>query len=599
MTERTSESSAGVSSGKSRRIVSGVIIASVALISAVVGISYHGGHGALERGIMRMVPERALRSMTTRAENPGVCMKGSTHCVCSLKPHWTLVHAEDNLAPSTCDLRADRHGYSCDCAGDRLCRIDDEAPCKRMLRTEATLLDDGFIGCQYVPEPCPLVKYVEPIEGEDKRVAFPSEHRKAPFTAERVQSFKGKRLFPSGSLAEWEQLQGSEKGKLKKSTSDCERWVVLTSPPDHCDYGKEFEKLSGWCVVVVADTKKARFGAPKVEGDGPEKVVFLGENEQKKLGYGISEHVPWDHFGRKNIGYLYAIQHGAKRVFDTACDHNLMSPLSKQVTVSSLNKQTVSADFKMLDKGSSSALFNPFDQVSVRLWTQHKSPGKVWPRGFPLDNILSTEKERSGPFGVSSEGIMTESKMADTSDFGVIASLSTREPDVDAIYRMTKKLPLHITTRDARYVLNKGVVMPYNAQSSVHTQFSLWGLVLPLSVRERVSDIWRSYMVQRLLWDLGKHVVAVSPFVEHTRVYHTTIEDFEAEEDLYRKAGGMVDTMLVFRPKSAHLAGRLEEAVIDLYERNFIQASDVYMFQAWIKDLCAVGYEFPALVENA
>ncbi len=35
--------------------------------------------------------------------------------------------------------------------------------------------------------------------------------------------------------------------------------------------------------------------------------------------------VPWDHFGRKNVGYLYAIRHGAKAIFDFDDDNILYS----------------------------------------------------------------------------------------------------------------------------------------------------------------------------------------------------------------------------------------------------------------------------------
>ena len=35
------------------------------------------------------------------------------------------------------------------------------------------------------------------------------------------------------------------------------------------------------------------------------------------------DHLPWNHFGRKNIGYLYAISMGAKTIFDFDDDNML------------------------------------------------------------------------------------------------------------------------------------------------------------------------------------------------------------------------------------------------------------------------------------
>lgn len=41
-------------------------------------------------------------------------------------------------------------------------------------------------------------------------------------------------------------------------------------------------------------------------------VTYLSPEDQEALPYRIKNLLSWDHFGRKNIGYLYAIHHGAK-----------------------------------------------------------------------------------------------------------------------------------------------------------------------------------------------------------------------------------------------------------------------------------------------
>lgn len=42
-----------------------------------------------------------------------------------------------------------------------------------------------------------------------------------------------------------------------------------------------------------------------------EGVIYLTPEDQEKLPYRIVSLLPWNHFGRKNIGYLYAVHHGA------------------------------------------------------------------------------------------------------------------------------------------------------------------------------------------------------------------------------------------------------------------------------------------------
>lgn len=63
-------------------------------------------------------------------------------------------------------------------------------------------------------------------------------------------------------------------------------------------------------MVVVADTK-----SPKGWTCG--SCVYLSVEDQKCLNYGIVEVIPYKAYTRKNIGYLWAIQQGATKVFDT------------------------------------------------------------------------------------------------------------------------------------------------------------------------------------------------------------------------------------------------------------------------------------------
>ena len=37
--------------------------------------------------------------------------------------------------------------------------------------------------------------------------------------------------------------------------------------------------------------------------------------------------------------------------------------------------------------------------------------------------------------------------------------------------------------------------------NEVASQEAFWGLLLPVTVHGRVSDIWRAYLTQKLLWD--------------------------------------------------------------------------------------------------
>lgn len=60
--------------------------------------------------------------------------------------------------------------------------------------------------------------------------------------------------------------------------------------------------------------------------------------------------------------------------------------------------------------------------------------------------------------------------------------------------------------------------------------------LMPIQVHGRVSDIWRSYIAQRLLWEADAYVAFAPPMVTQVRSPHNPLADMHAEHDLYAKA---------------------------------------------------------------
>ena len=110
-----------------------------------------------------------------------------------------------------------------------------------------------------------------------------------------------------------------------------------------------------------------------------------------------------------------------------------------------------------------------------------------------------------------------------------------------------------------------------------------------------MTDIWRAYFAQRLLWDIGLRIAFALPWVTQYRNVHVLLGDFNSEVPLYQQSGALVDDLLAWRPTSPSLPGRLEELYIHMYELNIVGAKDVALAQAWISDLLRLGYRFPAV----
>ena len=93
-----------------------------------------------------------------------------------------------------------------------------------------------------------------------------------------------------------------------------------------------------------------------------------------------------NHFSRKNIGYLYAIHHGAQQIYDTDDDNELVGDGSGFVQWSDkmmMLKDEDSEKKQIFEWRETSRLFNPYSEFKLSL----EGSGIQqfgWPRGFPL-----------------------------------------------------------------------------------------------------------------------------------------------------------------------------------------------------------------------
>ena len=91
---------------------------------------------------------------------------------------------------------------------------------------------------------------------------------------------------------------------------------------DGCNPVRYQDMLSDWRLVVVGDKK----GPLNYDILINQLFFFLSANEQIELSkhFSMINNIPWNHFGRKNVGYLYATLHGARMVWDFDDDNGLI-----------------------------------------------------------------------------------------------------------------------------------------------------------------------------------------------------------------------------------------------------------------------------------
>lgn len=332
------------------------------------------------------------------------------------------------------------------------------------------------------------------------------------------------------------------------------RWIVITSIYYPTQAVQLLASLSGWKVVVVADKKTP----PDWSCPG---CVLLTLEDQRQLGYKTYDYIPFNHYARKNIGYLYAISQGAEVIYDTD-DDNI--PLN--------------GDLNYLPS-TYSGLMIKTKNFFCNIYSHFGQP-TVWPRGFPIENVLN-------------------SSVSETVFIGhyplIQQALVNGDPDVDAIFRLTRNLNINFSNQPSSLSLSPQTMCPFNSQSTFFHKDAFWGLLIPVSTKFRVCDIWRGYITQRLLWDIEGSLAFLPPQAIQERNDHNLLIDFIDELDLYIKSKKLAMSLIDWKGTDQALKERFIDLVQYLIQQKFYEPIELELLKAWMFDLNKIGYKMPLL----
>ena len=94
-----------------------------------------------------------------------------------------------------------------------------------------------------------------------------------------------------------------------------EKWIIMTTNNlENISYYSIFESLNDWKTLILSlNESNDRICNLFNSSD---KLVYLSIKDQLRLSYNILKYIPMNSYCRKNIGYLFAIEHGAKEIFE-------------------------------------------------------------------------------------------------------------------------------------------------------------------------------------------------------------------------------------------------------------------------------------------
>lgn len=325
-----------------------------------------------------------------------------------------------------------------------------------------------------------------------------------------------------------------------------DKFIVITSINHPTKALRAFSQFQDWQVVVVADRKTPQDWQV-------DRVKILTVEAQETLPLQTAKLLRWNHYARKNIGYLYAIMQGAQLIYETDDDN---------IPYDSWEKR-----FPFHASVEAAAPISPAKFLNAY---HHFSDENIWPRGFPLTAVLARLEETQI---LQSQ---TANKIAP-----VQQGLADLEPDVDAIYRLTVGKPITFSQNTPLYA-PPGTYCPFNSQNTLWYPQAYPYLFLPAFVPSRVTDIWRGYIAQRFLHRRNQGVLFCSPSVYQERNPHNLHHDFVEELDLYTRTEELVAVLDAY---DDDYAGIMEHLLL----HKFVQQEEVELFKAWGRDLAQLG----------
>jgi len=340
------------------------------------------------------------------------------------------------------------------------------------------------------------------------------------------------------------ELTSSNLNDLSARTT--KNFVVITTINEPTSAVEGFAKIDDYKLVAVGDKKTP-------DNWKCQNVEFLSVAQQNDLGSSLSERLPYNHYARKNLGYLYAIKQGAEIIVDTDDDNIPKEDWS--IPACQASYLTSSEDLGFVN------VYKSFTKMHI------------WPRGFPLDLVKSDSH------------VLRENELSKTLiNVGVWQGLADGDPDVDAIYRLVDNTPCFFENREP-VVLAKGTICPFNSQNTAFRKELFPLLYLPCFVTFRYTDILRGLVAQPIMWLLGYHLGFTKATVIQERNPHDYLKDFESEIPCYLHPYKVMDVVNSRIRSSYSPADNLYQAYTALHNAGIVTDKEVELVTLWLQDI--------------
>lgn len=296
--------------------------------------------------------------------------------------------------------------------------------------------------------------------------------------------------------------------------------------------------------VVIGDTKS------------PDEFILPGCDyysikRQRFLDFELNKELPYKHYARKNLGYLIAMKKGAEIIIETD-DDNI--PLN--------------GFWDYRNKKVSAHLLTNIGWVNAY---KHFTNSHIWPRGFALERIKDEFPKLQKMISVKCP---------------IQQGLADKNPDVDAIYRFTQPLPISFNESE-NLALGNNAFCPFNSQNTTWFKEAFPLLYLPSYCSFRMTDIWRSYIAQKIAWSCDWSILFHNSTVYQERNNHNLLYDFKDEISGYANAQLIYESLknLDLKEGVENISINLKICYQKLIDLELIGKAEMDLLNSWINDV--------------
>jgi hypothetical protein len=279
--------------------------------------------------------------------------------------------------------------------------------------------------------------------------------------------------------------------------------------------------------------------------------IFLDIESQHRIFPVFSKLLPENHYCRKNIGYLYAIDHKYDIIYETDDDTEPYENFDSCISYKYYDYSFLSSNHKWVN------------------FLKYFTDDFIWPRGFPLSQIRS-----DNTFQTTANDLHIQPS--------IISGLIDNDPDVDSIYRLIYgKIP-NFQNKKPIIIDNKNICV-FNAQNTFWINKDLFlCLYVPCSVSFRYCDILRGIIANIIMKYKNLYSAYTYSNVIQYRNEHDLIKDFQSEYSMFIGNENIID----FIEKGCDTSLTTKQLIYiiygNLYNKNYIQKQEIDLLENWL-----------------